>query len=190
MDMVPKLGVLFTTYSLSSEIEMLIWKTENVLLVMQLLRITKSKVYLKIITCHTKQDLIEVLLISNMDFIWKLLDMFITIMYGCLDYLCKSNKNDKYLIRAITFDEELMLCNNGSQKSSQENEMPVSVRGKLMLYIWWDQKGNVYYESLPQHQTLNSTNWTDKWQKPMKSFRNCAPGKMQLLAKSHIILQT
>lgn len=74
------------------------------------------------------------------------------------------NKRDPFLRRTITGDEKWVIFDNPKRKRSwtKVNEPPLTIPKaelhpkKVMLCIWWDWKGVIYYELLPQGQTLNS----------------------------------
>ncbi|XP_066867270.1 constitutive coactivator of peroxisome proliferator-activated receptor gamma isoform X4 [Kogia breviceps] len=64
----------------------------------------------------------------------------------------------------VTGDEKWLLYNNVERKRSwgKRNELPPTMPKaglhpkKVMLCIWWDWKGALYYELLPENQTINS----------------------------------
>ena len=64
----------------------------------------------------------------------------------------------------MTGDEKWILYNNVEQKETwgEQNELPPTTPKaslhpkKVMLCIWWDWKGILYYELLPENQTINS----------------------------------
>ena len=73
----------------------------------------------------------------------------------------------------MTGDEKWILYNNVEQKRSwgKRNEPPPTKPKaglhpkKLMLCIWWDWKGVLYYELLPENQTIDSNkycSWLDQ----------------------------
>ena len=64
-------------------------------------------------------------------------------------------------------DEKWILYNNVEQKRlwGKRNETPPNTPKagldpkKVMLCIWWDWKGVLYYELLPENQTINSNKY-------------------------------
>lgn len=80
------------------------------------------------------------------------------------DSLHKRNENDPFLKRMVTGDEKWIVYNNVVRKRSwgkrDEPPLPTPKAGlhpkKVMLCVWWDWKGILYYELLPQNQTINS----------------------------------
>lgn len=74
------------------------------------------------------------------------------------------NLEDPFLKRTITGDEKWIVFDNPKRKRSwqKRNEAPKTIAKaglhskKVMLCIWWDWQGVIYYELLPQGQTLNS----------------------------------
>jgi len=79
------------------------------------------------------------------------------------DSLWKREENDPFLKRMITGDEKWIVYNNIQRKRSweQRNKLPqiISKPGlhpnKIMLSIWWDWKGVVFYELLPKNKMIN-----------------------------------
>ena len=79
------------------------------------------------------------------------------------DSLLKRNENVPFLKQIVAGDEKWILYNNVERKRSwgKRNEPPPTTPKaglhpkKVMLYIWWDWKGVVYYELLPENQTIN-----------------------------------
>ena len=80
------------------------------------------------------------------------------------DLLKKRNENDPFLKRLITGDEKWVVYNNIKWKRSwsrpREPTQTTSKAGihqkKVLLSVWWDYKGIVYFELLPPNQTINS----------------------------------
>lgn len=83
------------------------------------------------------------------------------------DLLLKRNENVPFLKRMITGDEKWIVYNNVERKRSwgKRDKLPQTTpkqnihAKKVMLCIWWDSKGVVYYELLPQNQTINSNKY-------------------------------
>lgn len=80
------------------------------------------------------------------------------------DSLLKRNVNDPFLKRLITGYEKWVLYNNAVRKKSwgKRSDPPLTTPKaglhpkKVMLCIWWDWKGVLYYELLPPNQTIDS----------------------------------
>lgn len=80
------------------------------------------------------------------------------------DLLLQREENDPFLKRMITGDEKWIVYNNVERKRSwgKRSEPPQSTskanihQKKIMLSVWWDFKGVVYFELLPRNQTINS----------------------------------
>ena len=78
--------------------------------------------------------------------------------------LKKRNENDPFLKRLITGDEKWVVYNNIERKRSwsrpREPARTISKAGirrkKVLLPVWWDYKGIVYFELLPPNRTINS----------------------------------
>jgi len=81
--------------------------------------------------------------------------------FSICDLLLKRNENCPFFKRMITGDEKWIVYNNVQRKRSWEkkDKLPQTTlkqnihAKKVMLCIWWDCKGIVYYELLPQNQT-------------------------------------
>ena len=80
------------------------------------------------------------------------------------DSLPKCNENVAVLEQIVTDNEKWILYNSVERKRSwgKQNEPPPTTPKaglhpkKVMLCIWWDWKGVLYYELLPENQTINS----------------------------------
>ncbi|XP_032467124.1 nucleotide triphosphate diphosphatase NUDT15 isoform X1 [Phocoena sinus] len=83
------------------------------------------------------------------------------------DSLLKRNENVPFLKQIVMGNEKWILYNNGERKRSwsKRNEPPPTTPKaglhpkKVMLCIWWDWKGVLYYELLPENQTINSNKY-------------------------------
>ena len=83
------------------------------------------------------------------------------------DSLLKHNENVPSLKQIVMGDEKWILYNNGEQKRSwgKLHEPPPTTPKaglhpkKVILCIWWDWKGVLYYELLPENQMLNSSKY-------------------------------
>lgn len=78
--------------------------------------------------------------------------------------LAKRNEIDPFLKRMVTGDEKWVTYDNIMRKRSwskrgeaaQTVAKPGLTARKVLLCVWWDWKGIIYYELLPYGQTLNS----------------------------------
>lgn len=78
--------------------------------------------------------------------------------------LIKREENDPFLKRMITGDEKWIVYNNVGRKRSwsRRDDSPQTTskaelhQRKVMLSVWWDWKGVVFFELLPRNQTINS----------------------------------
>ena len=83
---------------------------------------------------------------------------------SCDSLLLKRNENILFLKQIVTGDEKWILYNNVERKRSwgKRNEPPPTTPKaglhpkKVMLCIWWDWKGVLYYELLLENQMINS----------------------------------
>ena len=78
--------------------------------------------------------------------------------------LKKRNENDLFLKRLITGNEKWVVYNNIKRKKSwsrprepAQTILKASIhQKKVLLSVWWDYKGIVYFELLPPNRTINS----------------------------------
>ncbi|GFY00533.1 histone-lysine N-methyltransferase SETMAR [Trichonephila clavipes] len=78
--------------------------------------------------------------------------------------LAKQNEINSFLKRMVTRDEKWVTYDNIEGKPSwsmrgeaaQTVAKPGLTARKVLLCIWWDLKGIIYYELLPYDQTINS----------------------------------
>lgn len=81
--------------------------------------------------------------------------------------LLKWNSLEPFLKRVITGDEKWIVYENiklqrswcGPGESSQPVAKPDLHQKKVMLSVWWDWKGILYYELIASGQTINSTKY-------------------------------
>ena len=75
------------------------------------------------------------------------------------DFLFKCNENILFLKQIVTGDEKWIYCTtmwNGRDRGASEmNHHQPHQRS----CIWWDWKGVLYYELLPENQTINSNKY-------------------------------
>nr|AAP51092.1 transposase [Forficula auricularia] len=94
----------------------------------------------------------------------ELKETHLTQRINICDLLKKRNENDPFLKRLITGDEKWVVYNNIKRKRSWsrpgEPAQTTSKAGihqkKVLLSVWWDYKGIVYFELLPPNRTINS----------------------------------
>lgn len=80
------------------------------------------------------------------------------------DILIKRERSNPFLNRLITGDEKWIAYNNVTRKRSwtRSHDSPQTIsksdihQRKIMLSVWWDSKGVVYFEFLPRNKTINS----------------------------------
>ena len=83
------------------------------------------------------------------------------------DSLLKCNENVSFFKQIVTGNEKWILYSNVERKRlwGKQNELPpttpkASLQPKnAMFCIWWDWKGVLYYELLPENQTINSNKY-------------------------------
>ncbi|GFW11163.1 mariner Mos1 transposase [Trichonephila clavipes] len=89
---------------------------------------------------------------------------------------------EPFLNKLITEDEKLILYENIKRKksyckpgtSSATVPKPSIHQRKVLLCLWWDRKGPVYYELLKQRKIINTNlycNLLDKLNAPIKEKR-------------------
>ena len=79
------------------------------------------------------------------------------------EMLLKRHKKKSFLHRIVTGDEKWILHDNPKRKKSyvklgqaaKSTAKPNIHGAKVMLCIWWDQKGVLYYELLTPGETIN-----------------------------------
>ena len=88
--------------------------------------------------------------------------------------LLKRNENVPFLKQIVTGHGKWLLYNNVEWKRSwgKRNAPPPTTPKaslhpkKVMLFIWWDWKGVLYYELLPENQTINSNKYCSQLDQP------------------------
>lgn len=122
------------------------------------------------------------------------------------DSLLKRHQSASFLKRLVTGDEKWIVYNNVVRKRSwsKRGEAPQTTAKdglhpkKVMLCIWWDCKGVVYYELLPPNQTINSDKYCSQLDKLKRALLKDRPELInrkvvvfhQDNAKPHTSLQT
>ena len=97
--------------------------------------------------------------------------------------LKKRNENDPFLKQLITGDEKWVVYNNVNRKRSwskpgepaQTTSKADIHQKKVMLSVWWDYKGIVYFELLPPNRTINSDVYIDQLTKLNKQLKKSGP---------------
>lgn len=99
------------------------------------------------------------------------------------EMLLKRNEIEPFLNRMITGDEKWITYDNIERKrswskrgeASQTVAKPVLTTRKVMLSIWWDWKGVVYYELLQPGQTIDSELYCQQLTKLREAIREKRP---------------
>ena len=94
----------------------------------------------------------------------KMNEIQLTKRISICDSLLKRNETDPFLKRIITGNEKWVVYDNVVRKRlwSKRDEPAQSTskayihQKKIMLSVWWDFKGIIYFEMLPRNQTINS----------------------------------
>lgn len=120
--------------------------------------------------------------------------------------LLKRNQESPFLKRIITGDEKWILYNNVQRKRSwgKPGEQPPTTAvkkfhpKKVMLCIWWDWKGIIYYELIKQNETIDSIKYCaqlDRLKAAIDEKRPRLSNKYGVIfqqdnARPHVSLQT
>ena len=91
-------------------------------------------------------------------------NLFFSNLISTCSSLLKCNKNVPFLKQILIGGEKWILCNNVEWNSFGDNQnewSPIITKAslhpeKVMLYIWWDWKGVLYFELLLENQKINS----------------------------------
>ena len=124
-------------------------------------------------------------LVKKLD-IWvphELKEIHLTQRISTCDLLFKRNQDESFLKRIVTGDEKWVVYNNTERKRSwskhgepsQPTSKPELHQKKVMLSIWWDYKGVVYYELLPRGRTINSEVYCQQLTKLNESLQRSRP---------------
>ena len=97
------------------------------------------------------------------------------------DSLLKRNENVPFLKQIVMGNGKWILYNNVERKRSwgKQNEPPPTIPKaglhpkKVMLYIWWDWKGVLYYELLPENQMINSNKYCSQRSEERRVGKEC-----------------
>ncbi|KAM5283286.1 methionine-R-sulfoxide reductase B2, mitochondrial isoform 1-T1 [Hipposideros larvatus] len=104
--------------------------------------------------------------VSKLD-IWvlhELKEVHLTERINICNMLMKHEENDLFVKQLITGDEKWIVYNNVVHKRSWSrcDDLPETTskadihQRKVMLSVWWDFRGVVFFELLPRNQTINS----------------------------------
>ncbi|XP_025266855.1 histone-lysine N-methyltransferase SETMAR-like [Camponotus floridanus] len=104
--------------------------------------------------------------VSKID-VWvphELKEVHLTARINICDMLIKREENDPFLKQMITGDEKWIVYNNVERKRSwsrRDDSLQTTSKAelhqrKIMLSVWWDWKGVVFFEPLPRNRTINS----------------------------------
>ncbi|XP_076764828.1 histone-lysine N-methyltransferase SETMAR-like [Xylocopa sonorina] len=99
------------------------------------------------------------------------------------DLLIQRNEREPFLKKLITGDESWILYDNTARKrswSTRDKCPPTIARlglhpKKVLLSIWWDWKDILYYELLPEGQTINSEKYCTQLEKLKDAIRTERP---------------
>ena len=89
------------------------------------------------------------------------------------DSLYKRNEERPFLKQVVMGDEKWIIYSNVDRKRSwgKRNDQPLDTPKaglhpkKVLLCVWWDWKGILYYELLPNNQTINSKKYCSQLDK-------------------------
>nr|BAO79485.1 transposase [Campsomeris sp. Cas_Ok01] len=103
----------------------------------------------------------------------QLKEIHLTQRISICDSLLKRNENDPFLKNLVTGDEKWIVYNNVTRKRSWvKQDQPAQTASKaeihqkkIMLSVWWDYKGILYFELMPQNQTINSNVYVEQLDK-------------------------
>lgn len=92
-------------------------------------------------------------------------------------------KRKNFLSKIVTGDEKWVFYDNPSNRKQwlsegqDPQEVPKrNIHGKkLMLCVWWDQKGIIYYELLPSNQTINAKLYQDQLKRLASAIKRKRP---------------
>lgn len=121
---------------------------------------------LKISKTTVHEHLVKLGYVNRYD-VWvphNLTEKNLTDRISICDSLYKRNENTPFLKQLVTGDEKWIVYNNVERKRSwgKRDEPPLTTPKaglhprKVMLCVWWDWRGILYYELLPNNQSINS----------------------------------
>ena len=85
------------------------------------------------------------------------------------DSLLRRNEIDPFLKRLVTGDEKWIVY---TAQATPEAEIH---QEKIMLSVWWDYKGILYFELLPRNQTINSNEYVRQLAKLSDAVQEMRP---------------
>ena len=96
--------------------------------------------------------------------------------------LKKHNENDPFLKRLITGDEKWVVYNIKRKRSWSRPREPAQTTSKagihqkkVLLSVWWDYKGIVYFELLPPNRMINSVVYIEQLTKLNNAVKEKRP---------------
>ena len=107
---------------------------------------------------------------------------------ACTKHLAEHKKHS-FLSRIVTGDEKWVYYDNPKRKADYVDPgQPSTAQAKrdihcqkLMLCIWWDQKGVVYYELLKPNETVNK----ERYRRQLGNLAEALNEKRPLIARKH-----
>lgn len=110
------------------------------------------------------------------------------------DSLLKREQSDPFLKRLITGDEKWIVYNNVKRRRSwtKRGEPAKTIpkaeihQKKVMLSVWWDFKGIVFFELLPMNKTINSDRYCGQLEKLAHSIQQERP---ELANQKGVVIQ-
>ena len=110
---------------------------------------------------------------------------------ACMTLLAR-NKYEPFLKRLVTGDEKWILYENPERKRSwsQRNQPPQRCAKsglhprKVLLCVWWDYKGILYFELLSSGDTINSYKYYTQLEKLREALAEKRPG---LVNRNYVI---
>ncbi|XP_014615601.1 PREDICTED: histone-lysine N-methyltransferase SETMAR-like [Polistes canadensis] len=136
--------------------------------------VTTREIAEKLNVSHTaiEKHLKRVELVKKLNILvpYDLKEVHLTKRINACDLLLKHNEFDLFLKRIITKDEKLIVYNNVNRKRSwcmpnESSQTTSKAKNKILLSIWWDWKGPMYFDLLPRNQTINSEDYCQKLDK-------------------------
>ena len=93
---------------------------------------------------------------------WDLKPRDVDRRFFACEQLLQRQKRKSFLHRIVKGDEKLILCSNPKRRKSRRlpghasmsSARPDIHAAKVMLCIWWDQVGVIYYELLKPNETI------------------------------------
>ncbi|XP_020285174.1 histone-lysine N-methyltransferase SETMAR-like [Pseudomyrmex gracilis] len=119
--------------------------------------------------------------------------------------LLKRNENESFLERLVTGNAKWIVYTNVIQKRHRNPESNLSVTPKvisrpkkILLCVWWDWKGILFYELLPPNQLINSDKYCSQLDRLNENIKEKRPELAnrkgvvfhQDTARSHVSVQS